>query len=145
MKTLARILVASLLLCAAMPSVAIAQKVDRVTAGGFITGTPSGARANFGVNARNPVAPSGHLNYVDHGISMHVVSTAITAYTIVDATTRTIAGTCTIDGVAGFTFTATLTDLGEPGTSDTFALSLSNGYTSSGTLVGGNVQVHPVP
>ena len=145
MKTLARLLVSSLLLCAAVPSVAIAQKVDTATAGGFITGTPSGARANFGLNASDPAAPSGHLNYVDHGIRMHVSSTSITTYTVVNATTRTFTGTCTIDGVAGFTFTCTVSDLGKPGTGDTFSLSLSNGYSSSGTLVGGNVQVHAVP
>jgi hypothetical protein len=145
MKTLVRFLVSSLLLCVAVPSVAVAQKVDMVTAGGFITGTPSGARANFGLNARDPAAPSGHLNYVDHGIKMHVSSTSITTYTIVNATTRTFTGTCTIDGVAGFTFTCTVVDNGEPGTADTFSLSLSNGYAASGTLVGGNVQVHPVP
>jgi hypothetical protein len=115
---------------------------DSVTAGGWITGTPSSARANFGVNASDPAAPSGHLNYLDHGIGIHVSSTSITAYAIVNATTRQIQGTCTINGVGGFTFTATLNDLGEPGTSDTFSIALSNGYVASGTLQGGNVQVH---
>jgi hypothetical protein len=145
MRTFARFLVSSLLLCTAVSGTALAQKVDKVTAGGFITGTPSAARGNFGLNVRDTAAPSGHLNYVDHGIGIHVSSTAITTYTIVNATTRTFTGTCTIDGVAGFTFTCTVVDVGEPGTSDTFSLSLSSGYAASGTLVGGNVQVHPVP
>src|ERR1041385_8870552 len=56
--------------------VATAQNVDTVTAGGWITGTPSGIRANFGLNARDPAAPSGQVNYVDHGIGMHVKSTS---------------------------------------------------------------------
>lgn len=133
-----------LLLGSTFSGFATAQKVDTVTAGGWITGTPSGARANLGLNARDPAAPSGQLNYLDHGLGMHVKSTSITSYTIVNATTRTITGTCTIDGVAGFTFTVTVTDLGEPGRSDTFAISLSNGYAASGTLRGGNVQLHPV-
>jgi hypothetical protein len=133
-----------LLLSTVLSGFATAQKVDTVTAGGWITGTPSGVRANFGLNARDPAAPSGQVNYLDHGIGMHVKSTSITSYTIVNATTRTITGTCTIDGVAGFTFTVTVTDLGEPGRSDTFAISLSNGYAASGTLRGGNVQLHPV-
>jgi hypothetical protein len=144
MKTITKLLAALLFLCAALANVAQAQNVDMVTAGGWITGTPSGSRANFGVNARDPAAPSGHLNYVDHasGAGLHVVSTSITSYTIVNATTRTIAGTCTINDVAG-TFTATLVDLGEPGTADTFSISLSTGYTASGTLEGGNVAIHP--
>ena len=145
MKTITRLLVSSLLGCIAGSGL-VAQRVDKVTAGGFITGTPGAVNGNFGLNVRNPAAPSGHLNYVHHGATLiHVRSTSITTYTIVNATTRTFTGTCTIDGVAGFTFTCTVTDLGEPGTSDTFSLSLSSGYAASGTLVGGNVQVHPVP
>ena len=120
-------------------------RVDTVTAGGWITGTPSGARANFGLVARDPAAPSGSVNYVDHGDDLHVKSTSITAYTIVDATTREIEGTCSIDGVDGFTFVVVVTDAGQPGTSDTFSITLSTGYSASGTLEGGNVRIHPVP
>lgn len=147
MKTVLRLVSAFLFLFTLLALPAQAQRVDTVTAGGFITGTPSGAKANLGVNARDPASPSGHLNYVDHDKagSLHVESTSITAYTIVNATTRQVQGTCTINGVAGFTFTATLTDLGEPGTSDTFSIALSSGYAASGTLNGGNVQVHAVP
>ena len=131
-----------LLLATALSSLATAQRVDRVTAGGWITGTPSGARGNFGLNARNTAAPSGEVNYIDHTLKMHVKAESITTYTIVNATTRTITGTCSIDGVSGFTFTVTVTDLGQPGTSDTFSISLSNGYSASGTLQGGNVRIH---
>jgi len=140
MKNVAVLLVSSLFLCTVGSNIAVAKSVDKVTAGGWITGTPSGAKANFGVNAT--AAPSGHLNYIDDGSTLDVKSTSITSYTIVNATTRTITGTCTINGVAGFTFTATLVDAGEPGTGDTFSIALSNGYAASGTLGGGNVQVH---
>jgi hypothetical protein len=125
-------------------SSALQGAVDMVTAGGWITGTPSGVRANFGLVARDPAAPSGNVNYVDHGDGIHVKSTSITAYTIVNATTRQIEGTASIDGVEGFTFVVVVTDLGEPGTSDTFSISLSNGYSASGTLAGGNVKIHTV-
>jgi hypothetical protein len=125
-----------------MAGVATAQKVDTVTAGGWIIGTPSGARANFGLNARDPASPSGEVNYVDHGIHMHVHSTSITSYTIVNPTTRQITGTCTINGVGGFTFTVVVVDNGQPGKADTFSITLSNSYTASGTLQGGNVRVH---
>ena len=118
--------------------------VDMVTAGGFIT-TPSGGNGNFGLNARDPSDPSGHVNYLDHGIRLHVRSTDITSYTIVNATTRQIEGTAVANGET-VTFVVIVTDLGEPGTSDTFSISLSSGYSASGTLVGGNVQIHtPAP
>jgi hypothetical protein len=144
MKTIRSGFVAFLFLCMALPSAAMAQHPDTVTAGGWITGTPSGIRANFGLNARDPGAPSGQVNYVDHGLQMHVKSTSITSYTIVNATTRQIQGTCTIDGVAGFTFTVVVVDNGEPGVgSDTFSITLSNSYSASGTLGGGNVRIHP--
>src|SRR5439155_74096 len=35
-----------------------------------------------------------------------------------------------------------VSDNGEPGRSDTFSISLSNGYTASGKLAGGNIRLH---
>ena len=119
------------------------ETADMVTAGGFIT--VDGSRGNFGLNARDPSDPSGHVNYVDHGTGLHVRSTDITSYTIVDATTRRIEGTAVLKDGSTVTFVVIVTDLGEPGTSDTFSISLSSGYSASGTLVGGNVQIHPAP
>lgn len=115
---------------------------DFVTGGGFITGTPSGLRANFGVagGIKNG-ALWGHLTYIDHGSGMQVKGTAVTSYQTIDTTTRRITGTATINGVAG-TYDVVVSDKGEPGTNDTFAITLSNGYTASGTLVGGNIQLH---
>jgi len=116
---------------------------DFVTGGGWITGTPSGARANFGFKGGSDAsgATFGHLNYVDHDAGLHVKSTSITGYVIVDAITREISGTAEADG-ASVTFVLTVSDAGEPGRADTFELTLSDGYTASGTLQGGNVQLH---
>ena len=146
MKTIAR-LVSSLFLCTAGAGIAVAQQVDRVTAGGWINSTLTASKATFGIVARNTTPLTGHVTVVDHNSVLGGVlhSTSITSYTIVNATTRTITGTCTINGTSGFTFTVTLVDNGEPGTADTFTISVSSGYNASGTLGGGNVQVHPVP
>jgi hypothetical protein len=38
-----------------------------------------------------------------------------------------------------------VSDQGEPGRNDTFDLTLSTGYHASGTLAGGNIQVHTKP
>src|SRR5688572_16799232 len=78
-------------------------RVDMATAGGFIL--VNGANANFGLNARDPSAPSGHVNYVDHGTGLHVRSTDITAYTVVNATTRQIQGTAVLNDGSTVTFT----------------------------------------
>jgi hypothetical protein len=73
---------------------------------------------------------------------MRAIGTGVTAYTMVDANTRHIEGTCEIDGVAGFTYAVDVTDNGEPGTADRFSIQLSNGYTAAGNLIGGNIQLH---
>ena len=38
-------------------------------------------------------------------------------------------------------FDASVTDNGEPGTSDTFSISMTNGYSASGTLTSGDIQI----
>jgi hypothetical protein len=85
----------------------------------------------------------GHFALKDTGTSMRVIGTGVTAYTVVDATTRHIEGTCQIDGVDGFTYAVDVTDAGEPGTADKFTVQLSNGYhASTGSLIAGNIQLH---
>jgi len=117
---------------------------DFVTGGGWITGTPSGARGTFGVaGGIKHNGFWGHLTYIDHGAGgPKVKGTGVTGYTVVGPTTRQITGTCDIDGAGGFTYTCTVSDNGEPGRNDTFDLTLSNGYHAGGTLIGGNIQLH---
>jgi hypothetical protein len=119
-----------------------AGKNDFVTGGGWII-TPSGAKGNFGVagGIKNG-AYWGHLIYIDHGIDMKVKGTGVTAYVITPPTSRHIEGTAEVNGQPGFTYQVDVTDNGEPGTNDTFTIKLSNGYSASGTLAGGNIQLH---
>jgi hypothetical protein len=122
---------------------------DFITGGGFITGTPSGDRANFslsgGVRATNQFW--GHLCYTDHATNgVQVVSTNVTAYTVVDADTRMITYNVTIGGVPG-TATVLASDLGEPGHDDILVIQLSTGYMAAGDLGGtahggGNIKLH---
>jgi hypothetical protein len=117
---------------------------DFITGGGWIEGTPSGARANFAVaGGMKSGALWGHLNYIDHGSNgPKVKGTGVTGYGVVDATTRWIDGTAEIDGQPGFTYRVDLSDEGEPGRADRFHLHLSNGYDATGVLNGGNLQLH---
>jgi hypothetical protein len=117
---------------------------DFVTGGGWITGTPSGARGNVGVAGGIKHGDFwGHLNYVDHGANrLKVKGTGVTGYERLDATTRRIEGTAEVNGGGAFTYEVFVTDLGEPGRSDRFQLRLSNGYAAAGSLEGGNMQLH---
>jgi hypothetical protein len=116
---------------------------DFVTGGGWITGTPSGDRGTFAVagGIKNG-ALWGHLAYHDHGNGMKVKGTAVTAYAAVDSVTRHIEGTAEVNGQSGFSYQVDVADNGEPGRNDTFSLRLSNGYSASGKLAGGNIQLH---
>ena len=115
---------------------------DFVTGGGWITGTPSGAKGNFGVagGIKNG-GLWGHLTYIDHGTNMKVKGTGVTAYTVTGPTTRHIEGTAEIDGRSG-SYQVDVSDNGEPGRKDTFSIMLSNRYSASGFLIGGNIQLH---
>ena len=85
----------------------------------------------------------GHLNYIDHGANgPKVKGTGLTGYGALDATTRWIEGTAEINGQPGSTYRVEVTDAGEPGRADKFTLNLSNGYTATGELAGGNLQLH---
>jgi hypothetical protein len=119
---------------------------DFTTGGGWIIGTPSGAKGNFAVagGVKNG-ALWGHLTYIDHGGGPKVKGTGVTGYVVIDATTRRINGSAEINGQPGFTYEAEVADEGEPGRSDRFALTLSNGYSASGNLAGGNIQLHTCP
>ncbi len=115
---------------------------DFVTGGGWIL-SPSGARANFAVagGIKND-ALWGHLHYIDHGAGPKVKGTGVTAYMVTGPATRHIEGTADIDGMPG-TYMVDVADNGEPGrNTDTFTLTLSTGYSASGLLNGGNIQLH---
>ena len=120
---------------------------DFVTGGGWITVPPSGSRANFGVGGGTKQG-WGHLTYIDHGPNgPRVKGTGVTAYGVIEGTTtRHIEGTAQINGQDGFTYKVDVADNGEPGRDDTFAIELWKGmskvYSASGTLGGGNIQLH---
>jgi len=126
---------------------------DRVTGGGWIN-RPDGAKATFGVsggiNKRGGFR--GQLSYEDHAQKgkrddVKVKGTGVTAYSALDAVTRRIEGTARMNGQGGFTYRVDVSDNGEPGRNDVFAISLWNAsgalvYSASGTLRGGNIQLH---
>ena len=120
---------------------------DFVTGGGWIVGTPSGGKANFGVHGgiKNGQLWGG-LNYLDHKRKLHVKSTAVTDYTKVSAVGRQIKFNVKINDEVG-TAIVIVHDNGEPGRDDRFEIQLSSGYSAGGDLGGnrpggGNIQLH---
>jgi hypothetical protein len=116
---------------------------DFVTGDGFITGTQSGGRGDFAltVGIDGGVFFEGHLNYIDNSPGGPlVVGTGITRYLTLDARTRRIEGPATVNGQPGFTFIVVVVDNG-PGQLDTFSISLSNGYSASGQVTGGGIEL----
>lgn len=111
---------------------------DFVTGGGFVI--RDGKRVSFsvhgGVDKSGGFRPSG-LNVVDHGSGQHIQAKDIDAYGTPTSTQRVL-------HFPGGNWTATVTDNGEPGRSDTFQVS-DGSYTagSTGTAIGGgNIQLH---
>lgn len=116
----------------------------KVTYGGRITAA-NGDKATFGGNAKAD-GLKGQEQYQDHGpvTPMNVHSIDVDAVVCNrDGTQASIFGTATVNGGGSFDYRIDLKDLGEPGTSDTYRIRLSNGYDSGEqTLSGGNVQIH---
>ena len=127
--------------CTVPPSTAGA----KVTAGGWIPVIND--KGTFGLTAKanaNGTA-SGNLAYQDHGVLARTVkSTAVTSVTLTEGgRCARILGDAKVNNTPGFGFQVDVCDNGEPGKdSDTFTIVMSDGYTATGTLGGGNVQIH---
>lgn len=118
--------------------------IGDVTGGGWILTAPS-KKANFGFVAHyeNAVAPSGNLKYDDNAAGLKINGN-VTILSVDRTTgTSTFGGTARVNGVDGYAYMVTVTDNGEPGNDDTFAIRIpSISYKASGALMGGNIQVH---
>ncbi len=123
----------------------IPKPCDFVTGGGFVI-NDSNDHANFGLVAGcKHHAFFGHVNFIDHSIELHVSSLTITGYTELPkgGTRRDICGTAETNLFGEVGYHVVVVDNGEPGTSDRFGISLSNGYMlTTRVLAGGNIQLH---
>jgi hypothetical protein len=118
---------------------------DFTTGRGHITG-PSGNEAKFefkvgfkGDESGNS-SPRGEVIYVDDGFecSLRVRSTSVTAYLEKGPNSRRIQGTAEINGHDG-TFQLDVTD--DESASDSLAIRLSNGYSATGKLKKGHIEI----
>jgi hypothetical protein len=107
--------------------------------------------ATFGFNAgsRGAGGLHGQLQYIDHAAGLKVHSLSIDSFGLIGETPCvTFSGSARVNNVDGYSFTVNQAcDNGEPGIGrDTFYISVSGpgvSYSRSGTLTGGNLQLHP--
>lgn len=114
----------------------------KITGGGWIDVPLDKGTFGLVAKAANDGTSSGNLTYQDHGVQNRTVkSTTITSVTV-SGNCAQILGTATVNGSGAFGFQVQVCDNGEPGTTDTFSINMSDGYFAGGTLRGGNIQIH---
>jgi len=126
--------------------------VNDVVTPGKITGggaqISKGTNFGFVVQSDDGKSVKGELEYQDKDnasiINLHsdkILSINISP----DGKKGIFFGTATINGKSGYTFKVYVEDNGEPGSNDKFSITIneiSGGYTKSGTLTKGNIQIH---
>lgn len=127
---------------------------DFVTGGGWINVDTqvkgkkhkSNDKATFGVSGGFKNGDFwGQLSFQDHSKNgVRVKSTSVTNYIVIDEVTRQIEGVAKVNGKGSVNYTVIVVDNGEPGRLDSFSLLLETGYFASGTLTGGNIQLHMI-
>jgi hypothetical protein len=116
------------------------QTMERVTGGGTIDVAGGIGSFSFIVQRQASTGQlSGQLQYFNHASGAQVRSDTITSL-MITGNTATFNGICTVNG-APCTFTVNVTDNGEPGTTDTFTISVDAGPTEGGTLRSGNILI----
>ena len=85
----------------------------------------------------------GSFSYSDPGYPL-VFSTSKITNVVITGNHAQFSGTAKTSGKQGqkISFTVDVTDNGDPGFGDTFSISVSSGYSASGTITGGNIQIH---
>ena len=114
--------------------------------GWWKVGTAKHHLAASGAHSAGATTSSGDLSYDDKA-GTTVKGTGVEHFTI-SGSKATITGTATVNGSSGYRYTLTVVDNGEPGSSDTVRLVVTQTGTSwklddGGTLGGGNAQVKP--
>jgi hypothetical protein len=107
-----------------------------VTGGGWIVSVPTMHRVSFGFEVKGL---HGTCTVIDHTTKAHVRCLTVDSL-VVTGTHATFSGTAEVNG-SPTQYRIDVDDLGEPGISDTFAITAGS-FTAAGTLAGGNIQIH---
>jgi len=109
------------------------------------------SQASFGFVVQDGGTPTGNLEYNDKPAGVRIKATSMSTLFITAGpcganTHAEFTGTAAVTRPAGTTtesFTVEVDDCGEPGTTDTFGITTTGGYSNGpSTLIGGNIQIH---
>ena len=86
---------------------------------------------------------TGSFSYSDPAAPL-IFSTNKISSVVITGNNASFSGKAKIGGKHGqkITFTVNITDNGDPGTNDSFSISVSTGYSATGNLNSGNIQIH---
>ena len=114
------------------------------TSGGGWIATPSGGKGTFGVTGRATASGGflGHVVYTDHATGTKIRG-PVTFYQQF-GTNSVLEGPAQVNGQPAGNFRVDVQDNGEPGNSDSFAISTTGlpPYAAGGRVEGGNIQIH---
>ena len=105
---------------------------------GAVMGLGDQATFNFHVMQTDD-RPMGSFSFNDPGASVSIAKAKARTLTIT-GNSADFSGTARLEDGTRVTFDVSITDNGD-GTSDTFSISLSNGYTAGGNLTKGDIQI----
>src|SRR5450432_3630620 len=112
----------------------------QVSGSGSING--QGDQARFTVHAtQTNDRPSGSLSFNDPAAGIAISKARIRTLTF-NGNSAELDGTAQLGDGTKVTYTVSVADNGSDGSTDTFSISLSNGYSAGGTLTSGNIRVY---
>jgi ribosomal protein L31 len=119
----------------------ISAETMNVNGNGTFDSTAGTATFSIDVTGNGHGIPTGSLTYSDPDANVTFVRGRLRKLTIIGKT-ATIQGSAMLDNGSGNVgFTVTAVDNSADGSSDTYSVTLSNGYSESGTLTSGNITI----
>jgi len=115
----------------------------RASGGGHISAPAKKHFAFYTEYTAQSAAPGGELSFDDKA-GTKVAATGLGSFVITGGNKATVKGDASVNGAGGYKFTLEVVDNGEPGSGDTFKLTVTGAaysYEAQGTLSGGNIQV----
>jgi hypothetical protein len=93
---------------------------------------------NVGPGRRGKVI--GSFSYSDSSAGLTLTAAKFSSLTITGNNAQ-FTGTAKVGKKQKVSFTVNVMDNGDPGTADTFSISVSNGYSAAGPLTSGNIRL----
>lgn len=117
------------------PGIAFATTVD-----GQGTFDNLGNTVTFKIHATQGVRPSGSVTFSDPAAGISFTKAKVRTLTF-NGNSADLGGTARLGDGTRVTYSVTATDNSSSGSPDTFSITLSNGYSASGSLTSGDIQI----